>query len=104
MDWRKGRESNSQGLRSSVFKTGAVANRLAFPWYPRRESNPHLNLRRVVSYPLDYEDVEPPTGVEPVSITYQVIVLTVSTKVAVAFTIKGRARLVEIASFKCVLT
>src|SRR3954469_9604208 len=34
MNWRKGGELNAQGLRSPVFETGAVANRLALPFGP----------------------------------------------------------------------
>jgi hypothetical protein len=34
VEWRKGGELNAQGLRSPVFKTGAVANRLALPYGP----------------------------------------------------------------------
>lgn len=32
--WRRRRESNPQGLRSSGFKPGPVANRVAPPWWP----------------------------------------------------------------------
>src|SRR4029079_1027672 len=34
IDWRKGGELNAQGLRSPVFETGAVTNRLALPYGP----------------------------------------------------------------------
>lgn len=78
--WRKGRESNSQGLRSSVFKTGSVANRITFPWCPRRESNADFNLRRVMSCPLDHEDMEPLMGIAPMILSYQDSVLLLALK------------------------
>lgn len=41
----------------SVSASGSFVLPSTHPWYPRRESNPHLNLRRVISYPLNYEDL-----------------------------------------------
>jgi hypothetical protein len=61
VDWRKGGELNAQGLRSPVFETGAVANRLALPGGPSgryRTCTSRVSDRRADFYATDGWGIE----------------------------------------------
>jgi hypothetical protein len=106
IDWRKGGESNAQGLRSPVFETGAVASRLALPygppgryrtctsgvsgrradfyatdgetWSDREDSNLHrLCIRQKHSTVVLRSAAVGPKGFEPLSACYKQAALTV---------------------------